>query len=408
MTVKKTILFKGDHFSKKEEKKLHDIMWSNMKDIDNTDEDLVPIIYDTLSTIAPKYHLATSSQPLILTHSFQNKNVHLRTIKRETYDSLVKENMLEYYMRIPLLGGVKVDVGASVFKAVTKVAFQKAAKVAQYAFYFYLFSGVENLMGLNSGLFESQIPFIPDIVVGTMPFYSAQRLERGMSDRLLKYRAIGDIFLAHQRGGTDTLRVDMTLFGPFRVFYLLYLLSLQQRGESRLKELKLLSTGVKAPDTPLPSDVVKVPKEGKVQYESHMTFPIITQTSIMLDMFLQTIEWHQTKDKGGNNIIYIHLLFRKHIEPKGYTVFDGDDKSGHMKYGELASERQRKELNLDILWKAREIGKEMFSIGLFGGKDLYSIDRQAIAEDPYITTISGLTGGFGFELSDAGSIFAMM
>lgn len=410
MPFKKTLIVKGLVRTKQQDKDLHKEYQKIVKTIDSADKDLVHIV--TSAFLAPSYGLAFSTNDTLKVESMSEK-VEIKTLdpskpaQKLQYNSLLEEHALEYYIQVPLLGGIKADVGKSVFKAISKKVIEDSIMITQWAFYFYLFFGVGNLLGLNSGLLGTQMPFIPDIIVGTMPFYSAQRLERGMSDRVLKYRAIGDIFLAHQRGGTDTLRVDMTLFGPYRNFYLLYLLSLQQKGEGRLKELKLLSTGVKSPPSPLPSDTVKVPKAGKVQYESHMTFPIITNNSIMLDMFLQTIEWHQTKDKGGSTITHVHLLFRKHIDPKGYTVFDRNDKTGHMDYGELASERARKELHLDTMWKLREIGKKVLQVGLFSGDSLDGLNRLA-AEDPYITNISALVGGYGLELSNMSTILALM
>ena len=60
----------------------------------------------------------------------------------------------------------------------------------------------------------------PEVIVGPVPLYSVQRIQRGISDRKIKYRAIGDLFLAHQKGTKDSLRIDGTLFGPQRYLFL--------------------------------------------------------------------------------------------------------------------------------------------------------------------------------------------
>ena len=235
--VDTAIFLRGSGFTKQEELKLHEIFRENIDMYKNSDEELVPIMY--AGPLPNKYGVAFSPGGIIQMMSLGNKNVRLRTVKQETYESLVQDKMVEYFARV----GSKISIShvsqpVATVKAVSSSLAQNAAKLTQYAFYFYMFFGVENLFGLNTNLFgDIGLPYLTDVMVGTVPFYSAQKLERGISDRILKYRAIGDVFLAHQRGATDTLRVDMTLFGPYRGWYLLYLLSLQQSGESKLKEL---------------------------------------------------------------------------------------------------------------------------------------------------------------------------
>lgn len=292
------------------------------------------------------------------------------------------------------------DVTIKPYPKISQEAIANAKKVVQFSFYSYMFFGVQNLFGLDTNFFgDLVLPYRPDVIIGAMPFYSAQKLERGMSDRILKYRAIGDIFLAHQRGSTDTLRVDMTLFGPYRGWYLLYLLALQQGGESRLKELNLNVVG------PVPVENIDIPKTGKLQYESHMTFPIVSQTAIMLDMYLQTIEWHQEKDIGGHEVIFIHLLLRKHIDPISVNVASVDSKKGFLNYGDTLTVRRRKELLFDTIWKCKQIGVEMLKFGLFGGTDMEILDKEAVSSDPYITNIAKLMSGYSFDINNMGSIF---
>lgn len=364
--------------------------------------------------LSPWYQTLFSSTKVMQTHYYGYKEqtgVALHRISKDLYDDLISKNLVKFFAK---KGSITASSKISRSTAETYVNIKSAASTigkvgmktiettAKAAFYSTLFVGVNNLFGLNSGLVEEIFPFVPDILVGTMPFFSVQRIERGMSERLLKYRAIGDVFLAHQRGATDTLRVDLTLVGPYRGWYLLFLLMLQGRGESQLKELAFLGEGPDITFAP-PHEIIKIPKKGKVKYESHKTFPVITKTAFMLDMFLQTIEWHQEKDRGGHNVIYVHLLFRKHIDPKGYTLFDKDSK-GYLNYGDTQSERLRKEVLLDTIWKAREIGNELFNVGMFGARNMFELDRETIASDPYMTDIMKLANGYTFDLNDLGVI----
>ena len=221
---------------------------------------------------------------------------------------------------------------------------------------------------------------IAEVLVGPIPLYSVQSMERSRSDRIVKYRAIGDVFLAHQKGTKDSLRVDGILVGPMRNLIIAYLLSLQQRGEERLKELEALNQD--KVNISVNENIPKNKNKSTVEmYAKHETFPIITQTSIMLDMYLQTIEWNESVENGTQCIKY-HLLFRKYIEPKGWEAMSPDKKDMNMYnelYNETYSVRRRKELYYDIAWKAKKMIGESFIDTWFDPvyfwlKDKYGID----------------------------------
>jgi len=429
-TVDRAIFTEGTADTREQQEKFHGLVKHIIKKYTESDEDYVPII--SSGPLPEKYSMLCGGSTTIFRLALgdselgpeldyfvvgpgvdvrevhkQKEILHVSEVPKKAYDTMLKDNMIKFFVK----RGKKVvttnipEEAEAAEKAMKKIISEETIQAAKTAVSLAIgsamFYGVQNLFGLSNDIFgDAGLPYIPDVIVGTIPFYSAQKLERGMSDRALKYRAIGDVFLAHQRGATDTLRIDLTLFGPYRSWYLLYLLSLEQKGESKLQELQLIETGIKAPVNPLPGEELKIPKKGKVQYETHTTFPIITQTAFMLDMFLQTIEWHQEKDKGGNEVIYVHLLFRKHIDPKGYVVFDKNDKTGYTHYGETLSERRRKEAMIDTMWKCARIGKETLLVGLFGGSNIESIDREAVTSDPYISNINSLIGGYAFDINN--------
>ena len=413
--VSKTIFVKGHGLTKREQLDVHRDFKSISKEILGETGSIVPIIH----TGAPPGDINNAFTSKIRgIHATHLQIAKIREMSVGTLDSLVKENMIEYVSTLGILPAliaetVKRPAAAAkkVVKKYEKEIKNTAKQAALLAFASALFRPPTNMLGVTPWT-NDYAPYITDVLIGTVPFYSVQRIERAMSDRILKYRAIGDIFLAHQRGSNDTLRIDLTLFGPWRLFYLLYLLSLQQKGEAKLKGLSQSSRIEDVAEKPnaLPGDRVKIAKDQEdkeVQYETHTTFPIITNNAIMLDMFLQTIEWNQEKSKGGNEVIYATLLFRKHIDPKGYTVFKKSDKTGWLYYGDTITEKIQKELLLDTAWKVLEIGKETINVGLFGGSDMFSIDREAIAEDPYTTNIYALAGGYSFDRNNAGSIATM-
>lgn len=387
------------------EKKLDILFSKNISDAHAEYPDEKLII--TESPLPSHYKSMFSSVNTLKVHHYghnDTRSAALRGISAEDYKSLISEDIDKYFAKkgektassVKSLKGAVRKVKIKDYGAKALAAAQISARVA---FYGTMFAGVNNLFGLNSGMTENLFPLIPDVLISTMPFFSVQMLERAMSDRLLKYRAIGDVFLAHQKGATDTLRLDMTLVGPYRGWYLLFLLMLQGRGESQLRELPALGLGPDIIHAP-PHEVINLPKKGVVRYESHITFPIITKTAFMLDMFLQTIEWHQEVDRGGYEVIYVHLLFRKHIDPKGYTVFKKGARKGYLDYGETQAERLRKEVLIDTIWKAREIGNELFNVGMFGARNMFEIDREAVSSFPYATDIAKLAAGYTFDINN--------
>jgi len=406
--VSKIAFVRGHGLSREEELQAHKCFRENFDKYMSNTEPIVPLLHTC--NIPPRVANRNVSRRTIQ-QQFLGKDktcVRLSEVSLSSWDSLIDQKSVQYSAKIGPILISDVEKTKEQIKQYTEPIKQVAKNSMAVLGGALLFSAATNMFSLTQSFFDGYYPYIPDLIVAALPFYSAQRIERGSSDRILKYRAIGDVFLAHQKGSTDTFRVDLTLIGPYRLYYLQYLLSLQQRGENTLKGLNDITTGVTPISEVLPTDLVKIPKEGKVQYEAHATFPIITQTSILLDMFLQTLEWHQTKDKGGNSIVYATLLFRKYIEPQGYTVFKKDDKLGYLNYGTTQSERMRKELLIDTMWKLARISKENTKIGMFGGSNMLSLDREAVSSDPYITNTKALLGGFSYDINNAAEIFGMV
>lgn len=240
--------------------------------------------------------------------------------------------------------------------------------------------------------------YYPDAIIGTVPMYSVQRIERGLSDRILKYRAIGDVFLAHQKGSTDTLRVDGTLYGDTRLLELVALITLQAYSETELKDI--------AGNLNFGGTVGEFGAMGQVtgQYESHFTVPIITQSEILLDMYLQTIEWHHTIDEGGYDIIKYHLLFRKHIEPKNY-FFDEENKRAYIDInaGKLSTsaERRRKEAMIDTIYKIIKIFGPYGKAVIFGGEEEV---RNIIGNNSYAVSFRSLENSLIRGFNNFGAI----
>jgi len=258
----------------------------------------------------------------------------------------------------------------------------------------FTFSGILNTREGLEGIFST---LVPEIICGAVPLYSVHSIERGMSDREVKYRATGDVFLAHQRGTTDSLRIDGVLMGIYRHVYLMFLLRLQNLGEAELKELAFKEPGSISTINVRRSDIIQREKEKPVIYESHKTFPIITQTAILLDMFLQTIEWHSSVEDGINVIKYT-LLFRKHIEPKNWKSLTGEKNKVALTYDESFLKRQREEAMFDLNWKIARMGSELYRGSFFGGLSSFEINREAVSTIPYGLDLKKLVDGINIDL----------
>lgn len=207
----------------------------------------------------------------------------------------------------------------------------------------------------------------PEAIFGPALLYSTQMIERAKSDRKLKNRALGDVFLAHQKGNSDIVRIDGTLTGPQRFIMLALLLKLQKDGEGFVTDLSKYSGIVFDPTAPPASAEVQKSEKQQLNYEEHRTLPLVTRTHIMLNMYLQTIEWHRSVEDGQDTIKY-HLLFRKHIpstawrafNPQKYTNDEGKPVAGagYQLLDQRAQARRWLEFSLDLAWKiARTVGE---------------------------------------------------
>jgi len=173
----------------------------------------------------------------------------------------------------------------------------------------------------------------PSAVVAGIPMPSVQELSHGISDTEVKYRANGGVFLAHQDGGRESLRIVGKAWGENRFVFLNMLDFLFLYGSSTRLDLwneavksglpfqpigqTLLQPGVTIETGVNPWEEFDLKNISEGYHDRHMTFPIITKNRIYLSMYIETYSWRQSIDRTGMKQIEYTIFFRKYDpEPK--------------------------------------------------------------------------------------------
>jgi len=229
----------------------------------------------------------------------------------------------------------------------TLVKWQKA-KVFRYLWTAQLmgiYTALRNEFGINI----SQIK--PDVLIAGIPIYSASKIGHAASDELMKYRSMGGVFLAHQKGGKKTLLFRAIFFGPSRFLFVKALEALQLTGTESARSVEGLDEAKKL-------TFIGEPKKGLIDpasisisnvqaplieytnygafknqiYAFHRTFPIITETRIYMNMYMETLVIKRDI-KFGRDAVQVQCAFREYDEPTEYqTTGDKPDRRFYRVY----------------------------------------------------------------------------
>lgn len=231
------------------------------------------------------------------------------------------------------------------------------------------------------GMVGEGVQIKPDIIVAGIPVWHISKLGHAVSDEILKYRSMGGIFLAHQKGGKQTFHFTARIFGPMRFVTYKLLEALQLLGSEDAKSVTDLTDVTKAPGLvgvdlewmDQKKNLIKI--EGRVaagsigsplinwtrqsefeneEYAFHRTFPIITDTKIYTDMYLETLIARENV-KFGKNVLEIECAFRHFTAPL-YFQKTVPNEEGRRKYyttfvpKNLMIGIERIESVINILW----------------------------------------------------------
>jgi hypothetical protein len=250
-----------------------------------------------------------------------------------------------------------------------------------------------------------------EVTIGVLPLggmgidspTSVTMIEVAHSNQIVKYRAVGSIYLARQVGGHDTIKISGKLQGPLRLWYLtaLWILTLLSQGywqtidwESDLVQI------VGAGNSPLdmrsgvggflPTQKVDNIITQKPAYEKHITYPVITEHEIITNAYIETFSFEEKIERGLNIITY-DLMMRTYVEP---TEFLADKKRSILR---IAKEETKTEqvikFGLNFTYRMIQMGKE----------SLFNIDNNSWKVDNYYE-LDAYDVGFTMMLAMAGAV----
>jgi len=229
----------------------------------------------------------------------------------------------------------------------------------------------------------------PSCVMAGFPMPSLQEVSHASSDLILKYRATGGIFLAHQEGGEQTLRLVGKAFGLNRYLFLIVLDMLFLYGSARIYDSFIdlfnssnvqignLNSGKLAQVDPW-LEVRKYPvDEGRI--EKHLTFPVITKTRVYMNMYIETYDYVESVENGMNCITY-SIFLRKYIPhyPLKFAEYETPNKTKLMFYAEdkddsIIEKLRQLDIALDYSYTAVMLISRLFN--------LMKLDRYKKAEE---------------------------
>jgi len=189
-------------------------------------------------------------------------------------------------------------------------------------------ANIVSIMGtLWTYYFGNEHRIKPSAVIGGFALGTVTEKSHAISDRVLKYRSRGGIFLAHQEGGDQTLRIVGKAWGPNRYLFLTILDFLFLYGQAtthdmfarnlknNLKTLKFSTQAETVPQAEIRVTPWTKIDEGDIEdgvEEKHLTFPVVTTDRVYNNMFIETYDYRESVDLGMNVIEYT-LFFRKYL-----------------------------------------------------------------------------------------------
>lgn len=231
----------------------------------------------------------------------------------------------------------------------------------------------------------------PSAVVASIPLPSVDELSHGISDREVRYRANGGVFLAHQSGGNESLRIVGRAWGDKRFLFLNMLDMLflwgsatyvdvftLQRQQSGTWQTLFLDESTNYANRTFalsqdPWEEFNMDNLNEGYKEQHLTFPVITKNRVYISMYIETYSWRQRLDKEGRKMVEYTIFFRKYEPPPEYEfgALQVPRKDGGYKLIEVYKQKQVNRPAVYSFWKA--ITEIMATLSI--NQELFNIDN---------------------------------
>jgi len=263
-------------------------------------------------------------------------------------------------------------------------------------------------VGAGLGLFTDNEVLLAVLPLGGMGIdspTSVQEIEVAHSNKIVKFRAVGSIFLAFQRGGQHSVRIVGKLTGELRLLWLsiLWMLTLMSKGYMEVLDWdsEMITNYINNPQSALAMMRDKAFSGGKLEategiitqkpsYEKHITFPVILNHEIIPNAYIETFSFEETVE-GGKDVINYDLLLRTYTEPNEFVA----DASHTTFYYANTRTKTQAVLYYSANFTYRLLKYKKESIG---------IDTNSWKVDNYYD-VDAVDMGFVFGLALAGAIF---
>ncbi|GAG71760.1 unnamed protein product, partial [marine sediment metagenome] len=187
--------------------------------------------------------------------------------------------------------------------------------------------------------------------------------------------ANGGVFLAHQSGGNESLRIVGKAWGEKRFLFLNMLDLLFLWGSTKtidvfanaMSSLSPLNIAVQSPIAQggaAAARLSNISKDPWVEFkqknlnegyqEQHMTFPVITKNRVYVSMYIETFSWRQRLDKERRKMVEYTIFFRKYEPQPEYEFgeFDIPKKKGGFKHMKVYKQKTINRPAIYAAWKA--------------------------------------------------------
>lgn len=248
-----------------------------------------------------------------------------------------------------------------------------------------------------------------EVVVGPLPLggmgigspTSVQEIEVAHSNKIVKVRAVGSIFLAHQAGGKDSIIINGKLTGPLRMYWLaaLWILTLAGQGklktivdsQSIFKESLRGGAGALIRLNKIPLNKAENIVTQEPAYEKHWTFPVVTSHEIITNCYIETLSFEE-KIVNDRNVITYTIILRTYEEPNEFIA--DLEHSVYRQAKGITKSQQILKYSINFTYRMMKWAKESFNVetNIWKTENYYNVDALDMAT-VFGIAITGLAVG---------------